>query len=102
MSFNEGDAMKDNQAIRITVRPLEDRPGEYVAVYGSEFLQAEFCVTVKDSIFGALALQAFAEMIRTTFGKHYRTGRIDFELSSVPAPLHSRPLLDVVEHAFSA
>lgn len=94
--------MKDNQAIRITVRPLEDREGEYVAAYASEFLQAEFCVTVKDSIFGALALQAFAEMIRTAFGKHYRSGRIDFELSSVPAPLHSRALTDVVEHAFSA
>ena len=94
--------MKNNQAIRITVRPLEDRPGEYVAVYVSEFLQAQFCVTVKDSIFGALALQAFAEMIRTTFGRHYRSGRIDFEVSQEAGSLHSRPLLDVVEHAFSA
>jgi len=94
--------MKDNHAIRISVRPLEGREGEYVACYASEFLQAEFCVTVKDSIFGALALEAFAEMVRKSFGKHYRSSEIDFEVSPQAAPLHSRPLLDVMEHAFCA
>jgi len=94
--------MKDNRCIRISVRPLEGREGEYVACYASEFLQAQFCVTVKDSIFGALALEAFAEMVRKSFGKHYRSSEIDFEVSPQAAPLHSRPLLDVLEHAFSA
>jgi hypothetical protein len=94
--------MKDNRCIRIVVHPLEGSSGEYVACYASEFLQAEFCVTVKDSIFGALALQAFAEMVRKAFGKHYRTGQIDFEVSPQAVPLHSRPLLDVMEHAFCA
>jgi hypothetical protein len=94
--------MKDNRCIRIVVHPLEGSPGEYVACYASEFLQAEFRVTVKDSIFGALALQAFAEMVRKAFGKHYRSGEIDFELSQASDSLHSRALLDVMEHAFCA
>jgi len=94
--------MKDNRNIRIVVHPLEGSPGEYVACYASEFLQAEFRVTVKDSIFGALALQAFAEMVRKAFGKHYRTGQIDFEMSQADGSLQSRALLDVVEHAFCA
>jgi hypothetical protein len=94
--------MKDNRNIRIVVRPVEGQVGEYQASYASEFLQAEFCVTVKDSIFGALALQAFAEMIRKAFGKHYKSGQIDFEVSQEAGSLHSRPLLDVVEHAFCA
>jgi hypothetical protein len=94
--------MKDNQTIRIVVRPAEGSPGEYVACYASEFLQAEFRVTVKDSIFGALALQAFAEMVRKAFGKHYRTGQIDFEMSQEAGSLHSRALQDVMEHAFCA
>jgi len=67
-----------------------------------EFLQAEFRVTVKDSIFGALALQAFAEMVRKSFGKHYRSGQIDFEMSQEAGSLHSRALQDVMEHAFCA
>ena len=94
--------MKDNRNTRIVVHPLEGSPGEYVACYDSEFLQAEFRVTVKDSIFGALALQAFAEMVRKAFGKHYRTGQIDFEMSPQAGALHSRALLDVMEHAFCA
>ena len=94
--------MNDNRAIRILVQPLAGRQGEYQASYVSEFLQAEFCVTLKDSIFGALALQAFAEMIRKAFGKHYASGQIDFEVSQVPGSPHSRALVDVVEHAFCA
>ena len=94
--------MNDNRTIRIVVRPLEGQEGAYQASYVSEFLQAEFCVTVKDSIFGALALQAFAEMIRKAFGKHYKSGQIDFEVSQVPGSPNSRALLDVVEHAFCA
>ncbi len=94
--------MKDNRTIRIVVRPVAGRQGEYQASYVSEFLQAEFYVTVKDSIFGALALQAFSEMIRKAFGKHYKSGQIDFEVSQEAGSLHSRPLLDVVEHAFCA
>ena len=40
--------MKDNRCIRIVVHPLEGSPGEYVACYASDFLQAEFRVTVED------------------------------------------------------
>ena len=94
--------MKDDQTIRIIVRPIEGQEGEYVACYASEFLQAEFRVTVKDSIFGALALQAFAEMVRKAFGKHYRSGEIEFEMSQASDSLHSRALQDVMEHAFCA
>jgi len=61
-----------------------------MACYASEFLQAEFRVTVKDSIFGTLALQAFAEMARKAFGKHYRSGQIDFEMPQEVGSLQSR------------
>jgi hypothetical protein len=73
-----------------------------VAGYSSEFLQAKFRVTVKDSIFGALILQAFAEMVRKAFGKHYRTRQIYFEMSQAAGSLKSRALLDVMELAFCA
>ena len=41
-------------------------------------------------------------MVREAFGKHYRTGQIDFEMSQSAGSLHSRALLDVMEHAFCA
>jgi len=41
------------------------------------------CVFLNDSIFGALALQAFAEMIRKAFGKNYRSQEIDFQVGDV-------------------
>lgn len=41
-------------------------------------------------------------MVRKAFGKHYRTGQIDFEMSQEAESLRSRALLDVMEHAFCA
>jgi hypothetical protein len=107
MSFEERriKPMKENRNIRITVRPVADREGEYIAHYASEFLQADFCVYIKDSIFGALALQAFAEMIRKAFGKNYRSQEIDFEVSQEAAVFTNKALVAVVgdyRHAFCA
>jgi len=97
--------MNENRNIRITVRPVEDREGEYIAHYASEFLQADFCVYIKDSIFGALALQAFAEMIRKAFGKNYRSREIDFDVSRQTVEFSNKALGEVVvdrRHAFCA
>jgi hypothetical protein len=41
-------------------------------------------------------------MVRKAFGKYYRTGQIDFEMSPKAGSLYSRALLDVMEHAFCA
>ena len=92
------------RVMRIIIQPVEDRSGEYVASYRSEFLQARYCVYVKDSIFGALALHNFAEMVRKSFGKNYRTGEIEFEVSRETAVFTNQAFVDVVEHrsAFSA
>ena len=56
--------MKENRNIQIIIRPVEGNEGEYIAYYTTEFLQATFSANLKDNIFGAPALHAFAEMIR--------------------------------------
>ena len=94
--------MNEKRSIQITVRPVADRDGEYVAYYESEFLQAHFCVCLKDSIFGALALQAFAEMIRKAFGKSYRTQEIDFQVGEVPVSFENPVLLEVLDRQHAA
>ena len=96
--------MKQRANIKIRIRPVEGRAGENIAYYEAEFLQATFSVHLKDNIFGALALQAFSEMVRKAFAKNYRTGEIDFVLSSEPMTLENKMLLDVLacRHAAGA
>ncbi|MBW8002993.1 MAG: hypothetical protein FVQ80_13410 [Planctomycetes bacterium] len=96
--------MKENRNIQIIIRPVEHRKGEYIAYYTNEFLKATFSVHLKDNIFGALALHSFAEMIRKTYGKNYRSGEIDFKVSSEAMSFQNKALLDVLscDKAFCA
>ena len=77
MSFKGVGNMKDIRNIRIIIKAVEQRAGEYIAYYKSDFLQATFSVYINDNIFGALALHSFAEMIRKAYGKNYKSGEID-------------------------
>ena len=88
--------MKENRNIQIIIRPVENRAGEYIAYFENEFLQATFSILLKDNIFGALALHSFAEMIRKTFAKNYRSGEIDFTVSNEAMSLKNKALLDVL------
>ncbi len=88
--------MKENKNIQIVIRPVENRAGEYIAYFENEFLQATFSVLLKDNIFDALALHSFAEMIRKTFAKNYRSGEIDFTVSNEAMSLKNKALLDVL------
>ena len=87
--------MKENRSIQIIIRPVENRPGEHIAYFTNEFLKATFSVHLKDNIFGALALHSFAEMIRKTYGKNYRSGEIDFKVSSEAMSFQNKAVLDV-------
>ncbi len=88
--------MKENRNIRIIIRPVENEKGEHIACYTNEFLKATFSVHLKDNIFGALALHSFAEMIRKTFGKNYRSGEIDFNVPGEGMSFENKAVLDVV------
>ena len=84
--------MKTNKKINIMIHPVENRKGNYVAYFKSEFLNATFSVFFQDTITGALALHTFSEMIR----KKYEQKEIDFILSEAQVPFRSEALLDVV------
>jgi len=94
--------MKENRNIQIIIRPVEKRKGEHIAYYTNEFLKATFSVHLKDNIFGALALHSFAEMIRKTYGKNYRSGEIDFKVSSEAMSFENKALLDVLSFNYGA
>ena len=84
--------MKTNKKIKIMIHPVENRKGNYVACFRSEFLDATFSVYFKDTITGALALHTFSEMLR----KKYEQKEIDFLLSEQEVPFRHEALLDVV------
>ena len=94
--------MKENRNIRIIIRPVENRKEKHIAYYTNEFLQATFSVHLKDNIFGVLALHSFAEMIRKTYGKNYRSGEIDFVVLSEAMSFQNKALLDVLSFKHAA
>jgi hypothetical protein len=60
------------------------------------------CVFLKKFICCALALQAFAEIIRKAFRKNYRTQEIDFQVGKVPVSLQNPVLLEVLDRQHAA
>ena len=93
--------MKEAENPRIVIRPVENRAGEHLAYYNSEFLKATFSVYFQDDIFGALALNSFSEMIRKQFGKQYRREEVEFVIEDESMQFKSKALLDVlVDNAF--
>ena len=82
----------ERNTVRIAINPVENRKGNYLACFRSEFLDATYTVYFKDTITGALGLHSFSEMIR----KKYAQNEVDFILSEEQVPFHHEALLHVI------
>ena len=78
--------------IRITIKQIENKQGEYIAYYRSDFLNATYSVYFRDNIFGAIALHDFSEMIK----RKYEKEDIEFILSEEKMQLKSKALLEAM------
>ena len=88
---------KDTRTMQVRIHPAEGgQEREYVASYGSEYLKAEYTVRFPDTIFGALALHEFCEMVRKQFGKNYRSGEVEFVLEGGLQAFENMALRDVM------
>ena len=58
--------MKD-EIKEIIVRQIENKENEYFAYYKSDFMQATYSIFFNDTILGAVALNRFYEMIKSSF-----------------------------------
>lgn len=56
--------MQRNNAPRIRIAPVDGSSDRYIAVFTSAALNATFSVVFRENVSGAVALHAFAEMIR--------------------------------------
>jgi len=83
---------KTTKNIRITIKQIENRQGEYIAYYRSELLNATYSVYFRDNIFGAIALHDFSEMIK----RKYEKEGIEFIISEEKMHLKSKALLEAM------
>jgi len=75
----------------ITIRPVKNMERDFVAYYKSDMLKATYSVYFKDTIMGALALNAFYEML-----KHKYEQEIEFTVSEHELQFKNQALLDIM------
>ena len=75
----------------ITIRPVKNMEKDFIAYYKSDMLCATYCVYFKDTIMGALALNAFYEML-----KHKYEQEIEFTVSEHKFQFKNPALLDIM------
>jgi len=78
--------------VQITIKRIENKEGEYIAYYRSEFLNATYLVYFRDNIFGSVALHEFSEMIKSK----YRESEVNFIISDEKVEFKSRALLEAM------
>lgn len=86
------ETIKTSKNIQITIKQIEDKEGEYVAYFKSEFLNATYLVYFRDNIFGSIALHEFSEMVKSK----YRESNIDFIISNDRIQFRSKALLEAM------
>ncbi len=80
------------KSIIIKIRPIENRQSEYIAYCKSEFLNATYSVYFHDNIFGSVALNNFADMIRSRFDVRH----VEYVIASETVSFKNPALLDVL------
>jgi hypothetical protein len=88
----EKETMKNIKNIKIIIKQVEGREGEYIAYYKSDFLDATYSVYFRDNMMGFVAFHSFSEMIKGKYGG----ARIDFEISDEKMQFKSKALLEVM------
>jgi hypothetical protein len=79
------------KTVEIIIQPVKDMKGDFIAYYKSDMLSCTYSVYFKDTIMGALALNAFYEML-----KHNYPGQIDFCVEDHELQFKNQALLDVL------
>ena len=74
--------------IKVIIKEVESRRGEYIAYYRSELLNATYSVYFRDNIFGAITLHDFSEMMKSK----YKEDDIEFIISEEKLQFNSKVL----------
>ncbi len=88
MSFKQNSNMQ--KKLEIIIKPVKNMQSDFVAYYKSDMLSATYSCFFKDTIMGALALNAFYDML-----KHKYPGQIDFCVQEHELDFKNQALSDV-------
>jgi len=83
--------MKHKQALQVFLKPVEQKEGEFLALYQSDVLASTFFLYFKDNIMGSIALNSFMEMLRRKYDSD-----VDLCLLDKKARFRSQAMLDIV------
>ena len=75
--------------IKITIKQIEEKEGEYLAYHKNEFLNATYSVHFTDSLQGSISLVDFTRMLKYK----YETDQVEFEISNEKINLTNSQLL---------
>jgi hypothetical protein len=76
----------------IIIKKIENKDNDFIAFFKSDFLKATFCICFKDTIFGAVALNDFFQMI-----KHkYNSDKLNLVISEDKIKIKNSALLDQI------
>jgi len=78
--------------MKIVIKSINNDKGRYIAYHKEDFLDAAFWVCFNDSITGAIALNHFAQMIRSRFN----INRTDFVIEGGKMQFKNPALLDEI------
>ena len=90
--MNINQSSKIQKKLEITIRPVANMQGDFIAYYKSDLLGATYSVYFKDTIMGALALNAFYDMLRQKY-----SNRIDFCVNEHELQFKNQALLDILK-----
>jgi hypothetical protein len=82
---------KNSHSIRVFIKPVENREGDFLAFFQSDVLQATFFTYFKDNIMGAIALNTFTCMLEKKYNMD-----VHLQLLDEKAIFHNKALLDIV------
>ena len=90
--------MQRNNAPRIRIAPVDGSEDRYIAACRSEAFNATFSVVFQENVSGAVALRAFAEMIRS----HYNVTAELTVVDSLPSNMAVSDVLQSIEQPLVA
>lgn len=83
--------MMNGRRLTIRIQAIAEKPGQFIASFNAEFLNATYALTFGESVTGALALHRFAQMIEDQYGK-----QVIIQLLDEVPPFHSEAVQDIL------
>jgi hypothetical protein len=81
-----------NEIKEIIIKEVENKENEFFAYFRNDFLQSTYCIFFNDTIFGAVALNHFYEMVKN----HFEIKNLNLSISYEKIKFKNKAILDEI------